>query len=252
MKNYYAIFAACAAAVLSSCGTQIQMTEAIPAKVCLGRGTTVYIGSPYKDYGLERALTNKILSDGYYTLPGYSNASNSSVAHLSIRNIETGIYAGMHYLAADAHVYRHGSMVYNKGYVGTASQDPQSGKIYYDNASKSIANSVMNDLTPHEKNFYVRVKGNSKNPDIERGALACRAGNWAQGEVYARQAININPQDAEAYFLLGVIERNKMNYNKSTQYFQKAYALKPHGKYQTAISKNRVMQQNDQYVQQQL
>lgn len=244
---------AAAAALFSSCGTSIQMTEAIPARVSLGRGTTIYINPrPYNNTSadLERHINGKILHDGYYTLPGYANASRSNTALMNI-NVSTGTSSGIPYLSADTYLYKYGRAVYSREFVSTGYKDNQ-GRIHLDSAKRSIANKLMKDLTPHEKNFYVRVKGNSKNPDIDKGARACRAGNWELGEAHALQAIKVNPQDSEAYFLLGIIERQKLNYAKSSRYFQQAYSLKPYGKYQTAISKNKVMQQNDKYVQQQL
>lgn len=250
MKQHYSkLVAACAAALLASCGTQIQMTEAIPAKVNIGRGTTLVVNAPYRDYGLKSAFQEKIMADGYYKLPGYS--ADGPVAMLNIEDVETGRVNGLPYLSADARVATQYQTLYKKGYMSAPYQDSQ-GVLRYDRASRNIAHNVMNDLTPHEKSIYVRVNGSKENPDVEKGALACRAGNWELGETHAKQALKVNPQDPEALFLMGIIERNKMHYARSTQYFKQADALKPSAKYKSAISKNAVMERNDKYVQQQL
>lgn len=246
-KHYY--FSLIAAGLLSSCGTQIQMTEAIPAKVNIGRGTTLIVDAPYSNHGLKSAFQEKIMNDGYYKLAGYG--ATGPVALLNIENVETGTYSNMPYLAADVRVSTRYQTLYKKGYADSAYRDGQ-GIVHYEGASRSIARSVMNDLTPHEKTLYVRVNGSKENPDVEKGALACRAGNWELGETHAKQAIKVDPQDPEAYFLLGVIERYKMNYALSSQYFQKADSLKPSSKYKNAIAKNAAMKQNDKYVQKQL
>lgn len=249
MKKYYTLLAACSAVILSSCGTQIQMTEAIPAQVNLRRGTTLYVTS--NDAQLVRSFANKIATDGYYKQPGDGNIT--ALAHMRIYDVNTqkDAQTGAASFSATTEVTSGYQRLYRERYRVSIPKDIQ-GHYYVEDACDTYAKDVMEDLTPHEKNFYVRVSGNSKNPDIEKGALACKAGNWEQGEMHAKQAIQTNPEDPEAYFLLGIIERYKMNYAQSTQYFQKADSLKPSGKYKGAISKNKVMERNDQYVQQQL
>ena len=239
---------AAATVMVSSCGTQIQMTEAIPAQVNLGRGTSICINSTNSD--MVDAFTNRILRDGFYTLP---TDSSTRFAYLTVRDIKTivGSQSKAASIAATTEIKSGNMRLYRKRYQVSVRRDYQ-GHYYVQDACDRYAGDVMEDLTPHEKPLYVRVSGNSKNPDIEKGALACKAGNWELGEVHAKQAIQTDPQDPEAYYLMGLIERNKMNYAESTQYFQKAYSLNASSKYTTAISKNRSMEINDQYVQQQL
>lgn len=248
MKKHYAAIVAAATVILSSCGTQIQMTEAIPAQVNLRRGTSIFVDSTDND--MVDAFRNRILRDGFYTLP---TDGTTRLAFLTVRDITTKVdpQSKAATIAATTEITSGNMRLYRERYRVGVPRDSQ-GHYYVQDACDRYARDVMEDLTPHEKALYVRVSGNSKNPDIEKGALACKAGNWELGETHAKQAIQANPQDPEAYFLMGVIERNKMNYALSTQYFKRADALKPSGKYKGAISKNQVMEQNDKYVQQQL
>lgn len=248
MKKHYSTTILVAAALLSSCGTQIQMTEAVPAQVNLRRGTSININS--SDSDMVDAFRNRILRDGFYTLP---TDGSTRFAYLTVRDITTKVdrQTKAATIAATTEVTSGGARLYRERYQVSVPRDYQ-GHYYVRDACDRYARDVMEDLTPHEKPLYVRVSGNSKNPDIEKGALACKAGNWELGEVHAKQAIQTDPQDPEAYYLMGLIERNKMNYTKSTQYFQKAYSLNTSSKYTTAISKNRSMEINDQHVQQQL
>lgn len=249
MKKYWILAVAVATAFLTSCGgTLIEMTETVPAKVNIGRNTALSIVAPYSNYGLKSAFESKITEDGFYVLPGQASKGSAT---LSLENIERGYLYGAPYLAADVRILKNGQTLYKKGYIGTAFRDNQ-GKIQYGGASRTIARTVMNDLTPREKAYSVLVDDARENPYVKQGAEACKVGNWAQGKAYALQALKTNPQEAEAYFLLGVIERNELNYSQSTQYFRKADAIKPSGKYKRYISENKGMEQNDNAVQAQL
>lgn len=100
--------------------------------------------------------------------------------------------------------------------------------------------------------YTERVQGNDENPYIEQGARECAAGNWSTGRAYAQKAIETNPADAEAYFLMGLIERNEQNFSKSSAYFAKANAVKPSGKYTSAIQKNNAISTNEARARKQL
>ncbi len=249
MKKQYKIFvlATALAAFLSSCGTQIQMTEAIPAKVNLGRGTTMNITcfNPL-DKCVAAEIRKKIVADGFYMIPEQGITRGNAYMKIST-DVEKERITGSSLLAAKIDISNGSQVVYHKEYLSTITE---SGGV--DSAAATIARTVMRDITPYEKNLYVRVKGSKKVPEVASGALACKAGNWEQGEAYAREALQKAPNDPEALFLMGVIERHKMNYTQSSLYFSKANAIKPSGKYKAAISKNKVMSINDQHVSQQL
>lgn len=235
--------------VLSSCGTQIQMTEAIPAKVNLGRNTTMYInGNSRNDREIAAAIRGKLAADGYYKLSGQGGSPRSAYMFISRTGVEVDRTTRLPLLSADIDISNGSQNVYHRNYAYTLTNTEGSALRAIDMISKT----VVHDISPHEKDLYVRVRGSKENPNVELGAKACKAGNWKQGEAYAKQALQQKPDDPEALFLMGVIERRKMNYALSSAYFTKADTIKPSGKYKKAISKNKVMEQNDKYTMQQL
>lgn len=254
MKRYKAIILVTAfATLLASCGTQIQLTEAIPAKMHLRRGTTLFVQSG--DEQMTRAFVNKIAQDGFYKQPGDGNIT--AYADLNVRDIDVkrkysdnGVLLSAD-LSATAEVFAGYRTAYRERYsVGI----PISSRDYehFDDACDSFANVVMNDLTPHERAYHVRVKGSSKNAYVGMAAKYAKVGDWNSAATNALQAIKNDPNDPEAYYMAGIILRREMKYDASTRLFQKAYSLKPKGKYKQAIRKNAIMAQNDEYVKQQL
>ncbi len=254
MKRYKAIILVTAfAALLASCGTQIQLTEAIPAKMHLRRGTTLIVNSD--DDQMTRAFVNKIAQDGFYKQPGDGNIT--AYAHLNVRDIDVnrrysdnGVLLNTD-LSATAEVFSGYRTAYRERYcvgVPIGSHDYE----HFDDACDSFANIVMNDLTPHERAYYVRVRGSSKNPYVGMAAKYAKVGDWNSAASNALQALKNDPNDPEAYYMAGIVLRRAMKYSSSTLLFQKAYSLKPKGKYRQAIRKNAIMAQNDEYVKQQL
>lgn len=242
---------ACAAVLLSSCGTRILMTEAVPAKVDLGRGNNIIICPLSSSLDLcekmENAFKNKIRNDAYYTSDSWGGVV------LNIKDVIKNNSTGKMFATVTA-----GKPI-PYGIDEICSRDysvriPLSGdgNYYIEDTFDEFAEMVMDDFTPHEESYYVRVKGSSKNPAVKKAALCMRAGDWKQGAQYAMEAVNNDPQDPEAYYVCGLAKRHDMEYGKSTEYFEKAFSLKPKGKYKTAIYKNRQLQVNDGYVRKQL
>lgn len=235
---------------LSSCGTQIQMTEAVPAKVNFGRDTTMYIRSINSlDSRIAEEIGRKLTEDGYYKLPMQRISDREAYMTISdTKLVPKSGYPDHFQLKTDVRIFTGGQNLYHRGFLrGNLLKNEK-----IDHVVDEISTDVVHDISPHEKDLYVRVRGSKENPSVELGAKACKAGNWKQGEAYARQALQQKPDDPEALFLMGVIERKKMNYALSSVYFTKADTIKPSGKYKKAISKNKVMEQNDKYTMQQL
>ena len=151
-------------------------------------------------------------------------------------------------LKTSAGIYASGRTLYFRGF----SRGKLLNNEKIDRVVDEISTAVVHDISPHEDDLSVRVRGSKENSSVALGAKACKAGNWEQGEAYAKQALQWKPDDPEALFLMGVIERKKMNYAQSTAYFTKADTIKPSGKYKKAISKNKIKEQNDKYTVQQL
>ena len=224
--------------LLSSCGTQIRMTEAIPAKVNLGRDTTIYIDS-YDNMGSRIAgeISRKLAEDGYYKLPRQRVSAREVLMVISSTRLDP-LDSNYFQLETSVGIYASGRTLYFRGF----SRGKLLNNEKIDRVVDEISTAVVHDISPHEEDLSVRVRGSQENPCVELGAKACKAGNWEKGEAYAKKALRQKPNDPEALFLMGVIERRKMNYAQSTAYFTRALAIKPSGKYRKAISKNKVME----------
>ncbi len=226
------------------------MTEAVPAKVNFGRDTTMYIRSINSlDSRIAEEIGRKLTEDGYYKLPMQRISDREAYMTISdTKLVPKSGYPDHFQLKTDVRIFTGGQNLYHRGFLrGNLLKNEK-----IDHVVDEISTDVVHDISPHEKDLYVRVRGSKENPSVELGAKACKAGNWKQGEAYARQALQQKPDDPEALFLMGVIERKKMNYALSSVYFTKADTIKPSGKYKKAISKNKVMEQNDKYTMQQL
>ena len=234
--------------LLSSCGIPIQIMETVPAKVNLGRNTTIYIDS-YDNMGSRIAgeISRKLAEDGCYKPPRQRVSVREVLMLIASTRLEP-LDSNYFQLKTSVGIYASGRTLYFRGF--SRGKLLKNEKI--DRVVDEISTAVVHDISPHEEDLSVRVRGSKENPSVELGAKACKAGNWEQGEEYAKQALQRKPDDPEALFLMGVIERKKMNYVRSTAYFTKADTIKPSGKYKKAISKNKVMEHNDEYTMQQL
>lgn len=250
------VLSTAAALVLASCGVQIQMESAVPAEVNLGRGTMIAC-SPHGNNVSQKicyAVANHIRQDGYYTLG--SDNDGKPIAYMEVMNaqLETTQSGKYSYTDLIATIRFHDAVdrqLYRRSLKTDVDED-QYGNLYIDDACRTIARTIMLDLTPHSVTYKEKVSPNDENPSIELGAKACAAGNWEQGRSYAQQAIQANPNDAEAYYLMGLIERNALNYAQSTAMFEKANSIEQKGKYKAAIIKNATLSKNEENVRQQL
>ena len=122
------------------------------------------------------------------------------------------------------------------------------------NADASVRSEadVMRDLTPHQVRYSMGVDEVEGNPAVVQAAQACAAGNWEMGRSLAQAALQQNPNEAEACYVLGIIERNARNYTASDSWFSKAYSLKPESKYMSALRGNAQLQNDEQRAHAQL
>lgn len=58
-----------------------------------------------------------------------------------------------------------------------------------------------------------------------RGAALMDQGKWAEAEFELKTAVQLSPQYAEAYNNLGIIYKQRQQYDAALQYFEKAYRL---------------------------
>lgn len=241
--------------VISSCGIQIQLESAMPAEVNFGRNSRIMFESSADTDEAEYInsyLWDLMEKDGYYTPCGdgcsSAKATISTEAYISSREHKSkdGTYTTyeLHATVSIGNAYRRtfNSSVYRDS----------TGRLDTPSKCRSIAKAVMNDITPQSYTYYEKVKGNDENPYVEQAAEQCAKGNWEEGKALGLKAIEKNANEAEAYFLLGLYERNDMNYTKSNQYFKKAYEINQDSKYSEAIENNSILKKNEDAVRKQL
>ncbi len=241
MKHPCITLAMVATAVLvTSCGTQIQMIEAVPAKVNMARGSRVaisYKGEVPDQVGDE--LLALMTKDGYYTFV-------SGNADYTIFIQEHREFLVPSSCQVDFCVQRGDER--NVLYSGTTSDYKWTlGPI------ESLAKEIYETFAPHEKEYKVRVSVDSKNQLLKQAVEQARKKNYAQARTLALTSLQQFPKDPETYFLLAMTERADSNFAKSNAYLKKALELKPgEDKYETALQDNEVIQTNEANVIKQL
>lgn len=246
--------------VLSSCGTQVYLETWQPAQVNLQRGTVLRVYPEARgplNYELRRAFEHQIAKDGYYQLYGSGPSADIRLHRVDVSYTDPPRddkkrrrpYPNRVELRADVMSYY--QRLYSRDVSSYVSCDLDDHPDW-ESAAENIAEDVMRDLTPHRVRYSESVDGVDNNPSVELAARACAAGNWEGGRSYAQQALSLNPNEAEAYFVLGLIERNARNYAASDDYFRKAHSLKPDGKYASAVNDNVRLQRNESQAQSQL
>lgn len=230
----------------------------MPSKINVGKGARLGVivtwdGDDSKlkmtaCHELRRSLQSALINSSYYT---YNHTLGGDDGYLSghIREVETqSNNHGTNWLEMDITIeFKH----YGRGTVYHRRRNQMAldyGRGYEIAAAcNSIAADVMSDIEPHLYTYYEKVKGRKENPAIELAAKACAAGNWSQGESYALDALKINPNEAEAHFVMGLVERNRSNWSASNSYFEKAANADPgNGKYRNAILRNSSLRRNEE------
>ncbi len=241
--------------LLTACGIQIQLENAVPAEVHLGRGACVTVRDTTHSHcpvnrdaarTLCRAFYHRLADDGYYSPAPWGGCG---IGGAEIELTDTHVHHGdkgkstTSRLCTTVEVNAGYRNLYRRHEDELLSQDSH-GCYNIADAADSIARRTLRILTPHVATYSEYVEPNDQNPALEQGARACAAGNWRAGRSYAQQALEANPNEAEAYYLLGLIERYEQNYTQSDEMFRKAAALGNKSKYAKGIRGNANIQQN--------
>lgn len=246
--------------VLSSCATQVYLNKWAPSQVDLPRGTVLRVEPETRGplrHELRRAFEQQIARDDYYRLGGAAPQARLRLHRVHVNMVEPArddkrhkhSYPNRVELTAD--LLCNYQRVYRRDVSEYVSLDFDN-RPNWEDAAEEIAAEVMRDLTSHQVRYSETVDEVETNPAVEKAALACAAGNWEGGRSLARQALAQNPNEAEAYYVLGLIERNARNYTASDAHFRKAHSLNPQGKYLSAIHDNSRLQYDEQRAHQQM
>lgn len=246
--------------VVSSCATQVYLSKWEPAQVDLPRGTVLHVTpeahGPLR-HELRRAFAQQIAADGYYSVYGGGPSAQLRLHHVHVNMVDPPKddkhrkrpYPNRVELTADV-IYNY-QRIYRRELSEYVGSDFEYRPDWEDTAEE-IAEDVMRDLTPHVVRYSMGVDEVEANPAVKQAALACAAGNWEQGRALAQAALQQNPNEAEACYVLGIIERNARNYSASDSWFRKAHSLKPESKYASALRGNAQLQQDEQRAHAQL
>lgn len=261
MKTMKGILIMALCGVLSSCGIQIQLENAVPAEVNLGRGAHVEVRDSTHAHSpmnrdaaraLCRAFRHQMAEDGYYIPVARGGMADARIEMYDTHVHHTG--EGEHptaRLCTTIEVESGYRCLYRRREDVYLSRDSHGHPELYD-AARDIARKTMKKLTPHVSTYCEYVDENEQNPALGQGARACAAGNWEQGRQLAQQALSVNPNEAEAYYLLGLIERHAQNFAASDEMFRRAASLGNKSKYTEGIRGNAAIQRNAAAYQQQI
>ncbi len=235
---------------LLSCGVQVQLQTLVPSEVNLRCGTSLRIVKQTRHPAAQRlgnALYNQLADSGFYVLGG-------NAAVLAIRHVHRHTQRYINHtckadeecrctetvrteLEATVQLEYCGQILYHKTHTDT-SYSPHADY-------EAVAASIVQNLVPRAVWYSERVKPAKGNETLHAAAKACAHGDWQTGDALARRSLQEFPQDAEAYYLLGLIERNNRNFSVSDAHFRQAYSLHADAKYSHAISRNAELKQNE-------
>lgn len=261
--RYFEKSVACAvvAWVLSSCATQVYLNKWEPAQVDLPRGTALHVQpearGPLRGE-LRRAFQQQIAADGFYCV-GSAGAGADLRLHRVELDVEPPREGDKHRegrprvrrMELTADVISNYQRIYRRDCSVYVDHDLE-GRPDWEEACEYVAAQVMRDLTPHQVRYSMPVDEVEGNPAVIQAAQACAAGNWEQGRALAQTALKKNPDEAEACYVLGIIERNVRNYAASDSWFKKAYNLRPESKYVSALRGNAEQQSDEKRAQAQM
>lgn len=261
MKHAFLLLVVCL--LLASCGIQIQFETPVPAAVNLGQGCSLVVRAEGRSHhawdrdaarALRRAFQHRIAEDGYYNQPGrgygYMAQARIELLDTHVRFTGEGKDATAR-LCTTVEVnlnYRNLYRLHEDVYL---SRDYDGCYLFYD-AAEEIARRTMKKLTPHMATYCEYVDENEQNPALGQAARACAAGNWNAGRELAQQALAANPNEAEAYYVLGLVERAAQNYAQSDAMFRRAAELQKKSKYAEGIRDNAALQRDEAIFRQQV
>lgn len=247
MNRWFSLILMAIPMLLCSCGIQIQLHTLEPSQVNLQRGASLRVVSVHGNYAsahLEDALYARLAPENFYTLGGEDSILYIERAHVHQERYLTHTCQDMEHchcsesvettLHVTVQLERRGNILYRR----TLSDTSYSDYVDYDD----VAAEIVRDLVPRTVRYSVRIKPQEDNTLLEQAAQACRLGDWATGRALAESSLQTFPNDPEAYYLLGIIERNNRNYPASNQYFLKAAGIAPSARYSEAIRDNTLMQ----------
>lgn len=266
---------------VTSCGTTLTLDEPVPAIIDVNRNSTLAIiadNSVGRD--IAREVRIKLHPSGFYRIQPLLHSPGPDTDVLVALN-RSYLDCTINYDSSHDHDRdkKHDRDRYDNNRrissyevrggtscrISSRSTGSSAYRNYYDHDVSSyseydahedviddISDQIVRDLIPHQSTYTVTIDSDNENPVLEQAAEACKAGNWTLGEQLAKQASANKPQSAEPWFLLGIIERSRRNFSRSSELISKAASLQPNSKYQRELRRNNDIQINMQAVKHQL
>lgn len=266
MKSIHSILLLTLSLLLCACGIQVQLQTVEPSKVNLRMGTSLRVAPVYRNYAVDRlqdALYAQLATTDFYALGG-----NEAILYIERAHIDQERYINhtcddkhrhdKHHhhhhcdcvetvkttLTATVQLELHGRIIYRRTLSDTSYSD------YAD--FDDVARDIVKDLVPRTVSYSVSIHPQDGNIVLENAAKACKHGDWQGGQSLAQSSLNTFPNDPEAYYLLGMVERYNRNFRASDDYFRKAASIKPSSRYSSAIRDNATISAKEQLARQQL
>lgn len=242
------------AGLLSSCAVQIQMSCAVPSRVGLQKGASLEIRAEDSTTSkeIQDSLIQELQQGLFYTFSPdadyllrisetreYTWSKGGSSEDEFLQDNETELTTRITLSSKSDSVYG-----YSQKYNVTAEE--------YSDTVEAICHDIARDLQPHRIIYTEKLDAPDGNPAFEQAADYCKAGMWQHAARAAEQAVILTPDEPEAHYLQGLIQRQLENYDAANTCFHKASQLKPDTRYTEAANTCRMMQNGAGYVRQQL
>ena len=92
------------------------------------------------------------------------------------------------------------------------------------------ANNFMKMIAPYTDYVNVEFDGDSKMPQVKAGIETAQKGLWDSASVQFKNAVDSNPNDAAAWYNLGLAYMYTSRFDEAIQAFNKSNAIKPSSK----------------------
>lgn len=225
--------------LFTACGTHITLMEPTPSRIDAGQGTRLAVltdGGETSEQAAQ-AVYKELKKQDYFLLVPPAEADNRQTDFVIYLSQTTP--SNLSRIKCQLIAQKTNMTLANETYSIPSTQKPH-------DAYKKLAETITHTLKPQATNYTVTIQHDRNNPFLTHGADAARAQNLDDALAFAQQAVKLQPENPEAYYLLGIAQRELCDYPASLQSLQKAHQLKPDEKYLQEITRGHTIYQNAQ------
>lgn len=231
--------------ILTSCGTQIQLTCVAPSCVGLKKGTSLEILAA--DTGISgeirNTLTQELQQGGFYRFIPSADYQLSITETDETTRITPGVGIIVDFyvdeeteLATRITLRKRNDAAYGYSRDYKVTTDGFHGDI------TELCHEIASDLQPHRIIYTEKVYAPSGNSHVAQAVRYCQGGAWQLAAKSAQKAAQESPDEPEVHYLQGLIERQLEHFDTAEACFLNASKLNPDARYTEAIKANKLMQ----------